>query len=59
MNLFIHRLDNSHWLKSDLTVISYLYRYLSDYIWLKFLSAQMRFPSSNVTIGVRPQHIFP
>lgn len=48
-----------YYLRPDLTVTGYLYRYLSDYIWLKFFSAQMRFPSSNVTIGVRPQHIFP
>lgn len=46
-------------ISSELTVTGYLYRYLSDYIWLKFFSAQMRFPSSNVSIGVRPLHIFP
>ncbi|VEB51552.1 putative cytoplasmic protein [Salmonella enterica subsp. enterica] len=40
-----------YYLRPDLTVTGYLYRYLSDYIWLNFFSAQMRFPSSNVTIG--------
>ncbi len=32
---------------------------LSDYIWARFFSAQIDFPSSNVSTGVLPQHIFP